>query len=124
MGLVRDSGTSQGISDATLQVTSGPDASASAVADSNGQYVFPALQAGMFTVQAQASGYVASSQTVTLLAPGKSDFQLAAVAQPSGSSAVGVKALFRSGAVLIEGLPHRVEPSGGKSCPAARLPAS
>jgi hypothetical protein len=92
VGFVRDSGTGQGISGAAVQVTSGPDASASVVADSNGQYAFTALQAGTFTVQAQASGYAASSQTVTLLAASESDFQLSVVAQPAAGSAIGRRA--------------------------------
>jgi hypothetical protein len=87
VGFVRDTGTGQGISSATVQVTSGPNASASVVADSNGQYAFPALQAGTFGVQAQASGYVASSQSVTLLAGSETDFQLAVVAQPAAGGA-------------------------------------
>jgi hypothetical protein len=76
-GRVTDSGTSAGISGATVAIGDGPNAGRSATTDTGGNFSLAGLQQSGFTVNVTAPGYGSVARGFTLTSDQTTTFQLA-----------------------------------------------
>lgn len=65
-GAVTDNGASQPVASARVEIVDGVNQGISATADGQGRYDMSGLQPGTFSVRAQADGFEATSQSITL----------------------------------------------------------
>lgn len=88
-GSVMDNGVSQPVPNARVEVTEGTNQGKSAIADAQGRYDIAGLDPGTFSVRAQADGYEATAQSVTLTNSRTINFSLRR--QPSDDPSPTVK---------------------------------
>jgi hypothetical protein len=68
-GIVREAGTTRGLSGARLVVTTGPDAGTTAVSDGTGAFIFPSLSPGAIDLEGRKAGYLAAKFTSASISP-------------------------------------------------------
>lgn len=86
-GAVTDNGASQPVPNAHIDIVDGANQGKSATADANGRYDLADLQPGTFSVRAQADGFEATAQAVTLTDNRTVNFALRRAAKDAGKDA-------------------------------------
>jgi hypothetical protein len=114
-GVVRNGTNGNGISNATVLITDGPNANKSGTTAANGSYVISNLIQSGFTIRVSASGFNDVSLPVTLTADTPKDVSLQPTAAPAPAPTPTPSPRTRIGAICNDGTLSNATGSGACS---------